>query len=54
MRLDSIPVGGTLSICQGYVSIPSNWVTVGTSWVPTRCGQPTQIINNVAAIKRVS
>ncbi len=54
VRLDSIPVGGTLSICQGYVPLPSNWVTVGTSWVPTRCGQPTQSINNVATIKRVS
>lgn len=53
VRLNSIPVGGTLSICRHYVHVPSNWVVVGTSWIPTRCGQPTQIVNNIATIKRV-
>ncbi len=53
-NLSSVPVGGTLSICSGYIRLPSNWVTISTTWIPTRCGHPTSIIHNVATIKRVS
>ena len=51
-ELQSVPVGGTLTICLDYVPIPHNWTVVSSTWSPTKCGQPVKIINNVATIKR--